>query len=238
MKKVLCFILVCLLLPVCALAEIRRGDWGEEVYGIQQLLFDTGFLFEEPDGKFGRKTEGAVKWFQEVWNLPVTGVVTEEDRMAMVECWYSLFNSDGTSIEGEPLPDDQLEPQPLSPDTKMIESFFYSHSGESSDAIRSYEIRKTDRGYLADIRLLVGYKRIILSMTKEEVTALTESLGDLSAWDGFSEDNPNVLDGESFHLDIAYTDGSSVAAWGSNAFPEGYYDTEQTIHAFFQRLME
>lgn len=116
MKKVLCFIMICLLLPGCALAETRRGDWGEEVYEIQQLLFDTGFLFEEPDGKFGRKTEDAVKWFQEVWNLPVTGVVTEEDRMAMVDCWYSLFYPDGTPIEGEPLPDDQLEPQPLSPD--------------------------------------------------------------------------------------------------------------------------
>lgn len=123
-------------------------------------------------------------------------------------------------------------------DSKMIESFFYSHSGESSDAIRSYEIRKTDRGYLADISLLVGRKRIILSMTEEEVTVLAENLGDLSAWDGFSEDNPNILDGENFHLDIAYADGSSVAAWGSNAFPEGYYDIEQTIHAFFQRLME
>lgn len=120
MKKVLCFIMICLLLPGCALAETRRGDWGEEVYEIQQLLFDTGFLFEEPDGKFGRKTEDAVKWFQEIWNLPVTGVVTEEDRMAMVDCWYSLFNSDGTPIEGEPLPEDQLEPQPLSPDIEGV----------------------------------------------------------------------------------------------------------------------
>lgn len=50
MKKVRCFIMICLLLPGCALAETRRGDWGEEVYEIQQLLFDTGFLFEEPDG--------------------------------------------------------------------------------------------------------------------------------------------------------------------------------------------
>ena len=83
---------------------------------IQQLLFETGFLFEEPDGVFGRNTEAAVKWFQENWNLPVTGVVTEEDRMAMYDCWHSLFNPDGTLIEGEPLPDDQLEPQPLSPD--------------------------------------------------------------------------------------------------------------------------
>ena len=123
-------------------------------------------------------------------------------------------------------------------DSEMIESFFYSHSGESSDAIRSYEIRKTDRGYLVDISLLVGCKRIILSMTEEEVTALAESLGDLSAWDGFSEDNPNMLDGESFHLDIAYADGSTVAAWGSNSFPEGYYDIKLAIHAFFQELME
>ena len=110
--------LICLLLPVGALAETRRGDGGEEVYEIQQLLFDTGFLFEEPDGVFGRNTEAAVKWFQETWNLPVTGVVTEEDRMAMYDCWHSLFNPDGTLIEGEPLPDDQLEPQPLSPDIK------------------------------------------------------------------------------------------------------------------------
>ncbi len=123
-------------------------------------------------------------------------------------------------------------------DSKMIESFFYSHSGESSDAIRSYEIRKTDRGYLADISLLVGRKRIILSVTEEELTALAESLGDLSAWDGFSEDNPNILDGESFHLDIAYADGSSVAAWGSNAYPDAYYDIKLAIHAFFQGLME
>ena len=102
--------LICLLLPVGALAEARRGDRGEEVYEIQQLLFDTGFLFEEPDGVFGRNTEAAVKWFQETWNLPVTGVVTEEDRMAMYDCWHSLFNPDGTLIEGEPLPDDFICP--------------------------------------------------------------------------------------------------------------------------------
>lgn len=123
-------------------------------------------------------------------------------------------------------------------DVEMIESFFYSCSGESIDAIRSYEIRKTDRGYLADISLFAGRKRIILSMTEEEVTALAESLGDLYAWDGFSKDNPNMLDGESFHMSIAYADGSTVAAWGNNAFPEGYYDIKLAIHAFFQGLME
>lgn len=224
MRKVLCFMLICLLLPVSALADARRGDWGEEVYEIQQLLFDTGFLFEEPDGVFGKNTEAAVKWFQESWNLPVTGVVTEEDRMAIFDCWYSLCCSIALSERAA--------------ETSSIESFFYSCSGESSDAIQSYEIRRTDRGYLADISLLLGCRRIILSMTDEEVAAFAESLGDLSAWDGFSKDNPNVLDGESFRLNIAFTDGSSVTAWGSNAFPEGYPDAKSTINAFFHGLME
>lgn len=115
MKRRLCFLLLICLLPIGALAEVRRGDSGEEVYEIQQLLFETGFLFEEPDGQFGKNTQSAVKWFQETWNLPVTGIVTDEDRMAMYDCWNGLFNPDGTLAEGE-LPDDQLEPQPLSPD--------------------------------------------------------------------------------------------------------------------------
>ena len=46
MRRILCILLICLLLPVGSLAEARRGDGGEEVYEIQQLLFDTGFLFE------------------------------------------------------------------------------------------------------------------------------------------------------------------------------------------------
>ncbi|MGN0801549.1 MAG: hypothetical protein ACI4MF_03025 [Candidatus Faecivicinus sp.] len=123
-------------------------------------------------------------------------------------------------------------------DIGAIESFCFSCSGESADAICSYEIRRTGRGYLADISLLTGNRRIILSMTGEEVTALAEILGDLSAWDGFFEDNPNMLDGESFRLNIAYADGSGVTAWGSNAFPEGYFKAKSAIRDFFFGLMD
>ena len=78
MKRMIGLLLALLLLvPVCALAELRRGDSGEEVTALQQMLWDTGFIFEEPDGVFGRNTEKAVKWFQEYANLEQSGIVDD-----------------------------------------------------------------------------------------------------------------------------------------------------------------
>lgn len=47
---------------------------------------------------------------------------------------------------------------------------------------------------------------------------------DMIAWDGFSESNPYVLDGEGFRVEFELTDGTSVLAIGDNAFPDGYFD--------------
>lgn len=126
----------------------------------------------------------------------------------------------------------------LGEESASIESFAYSYSGESVDAIRRYEIRMTPRGYVADIELMAGNTRIILSMTEEEVAVFIGSLGDLSSWDGFSGNNPYMLDGESFHLDIAYADGTGVSASGSNAFPEGYFGIKSAVIDFFSNLMD
>ena len=50
---------------ILAKAKQLSAHSGEEVTALQQMLWDTGFIFEEPDGVFGRNTEKAVKWFQE-----------------------------------------------------------------------------------------------------------------------------------------------------------------------------
>ena len=47
---------------------------------------------------------------------------------------------------------------------------------------------------------------------------------DVSSWDGFSETNEFVLDGEGFWLDFTLTDGTAVHASGENAFPEHYFE--------------
>ena len=55
----------------------------------------------------------------------------------------------------------------------------------------------------------------------------------LESWDGFRGSNPDVLDGESFTLEMEFADGASVYASGENRFPEGYRDAAEQIELFF-----
>lgn len=107
MKRMIGLLLALLLLvPVCALAELRRGDSGEEVTALQQMLWDTGFIFEEPDGVFGRNTEKAVKWFQEYALLEQTGVADDRTIDSLYACWLRIMDENGYTV-----PDDEMEPQ-------------------------------------------------------------------------------------------------------------------------------
>lgn len=110
MKRMIGLLMALLLLvPVCALAELRRGDSGEEVTALQQMLWDTGFIFEEPDGVFGRNTEKAVKWFQEYANLEQSGIVDDRTLDSLYACWLRIMDENDAYMY---LPDDEPEPQP------------------------------------------------------------------------------------------------------------------------------
>ena len=107
MKRMIGLLLALLLLvPVCALADLRRGDRGEEVRELQQMLWDTGFIFEEPDGVFGGNTEKAVKWFQEYALLEQTGVADDRTLDSLYACWLQIMEENGYAV-----PDDEMEPQ-------------------------------------------------------------------------------------------------------------------------------
>lgn len=66
------------LLSPSALADLARGDRGEAVADLQRMLWETGFLFEEPDGVFGRNTEQAVKDYESYAYLPVDGIADDQ----------------------------------------------------------------------------------------------------------------------------------------------------------------
>ena len=53
---------------------LRKGDSGPDVTYLQTLLCDVGEMLTA-DGKFGAKTETAVKDFQRLYKLTVDGVV-------------------------------------------------------------------------------------------------------------------------------------------------------------------
>ena len=110
MKRMIGLLLALLLLvPVCALAELRRGDSGEEVTALQQMLWDTGFIFEEPDGVFGRNTEKAVKWFQEYASLEQSGIVDDRTLDSLYACWLRIMDENDAYMY---LLDDEPELQP------------------------------------------------------------------------------------------------------------------------------
>ena len=107
MKRMIGLLLVLMFLfPASALADLRRGDRGEEVRELQQMLWDTGFIFEEPDGVFGGNTEKAVKWFQEYALLEQTGVADDRTLDSLYACWLRIMDENGYTV-----PDDEMEPQ-------------------------------------------------------------------------------------------------------------------------------
>lgn len=73
----LALLLALLLMPGIASAQLRRGDTGSEVAELQRLLLGTGWLFEEPDGVFGKRTEQAVRQYEAHAGLKVDGIADD-----------------------------------------------------------------------------------------------------------------------------------------------------------------
>lgn len=53
---------------------LSKGDKSDEVLDMQNRLYELGFLQDDRDGAFGSKTQTAVKMFQQVAGLPITGI--------------------------------------------------------------------------------------------------------------------------------------------------------------------
>lgn len=87
-----------LILPVTALADIRRGDQGDDVYELQMLLWKCGWIFEEPDGVFGKHTEDALKKYQRYAGFEADGVASDDVMRQLRYDYAVLFNL--------PLPED------------------------------------------------------------------------------------------------------------------------------------
>lgn len=123
-----------------------------------------------------------------------------------------------------------------------IEYFCYSHSGSSTYDIYSYEVLEDEEtGQMQVVyELMCGYETYTLPAEPEFVQELTDIAGKygLREWDGFHESDPLLMDGYGFSLHIGYTDGTTVFASGSNAYPDGYSEAAETIDELFMGYLK
>lgn len=120
-----------------------------------------------------------------------------------------------------------------------VKSFSFVRSGTNTEQVRSYRIADINGGRFAQIELFYSYY-IVLPMTDDDMAAFSAMVSELSIddWNGFSETDPDVIDGESFSLHIELTDGRTISVDGFNCFPANYFEDSMHIEAFFRALME
>lgn len=75
-------------------STLRFGSQNNEVYALQQILANQGFLSASPNGHFGYQTKYAVQAFQMNNGISATGVVGYQTREALNE---SACGGDGSS---------------------------------------------------------------------------------------------------------------------------------------------
>lgn len=99
-KIVSCLVILSVLLAPAALADLKRGDQSAEVEQLQRLLFECGWLFEIPDGQFGRNTEQAVKDYEAYAGLPADGVADDVMIDSLTNDWYRMFAESDADADG------------------------------------------------------------------------------------------------------------------------------------------
>jgi|GEM_PF-1778897 len=131
---------------------------------------------------------------------------------------------------------------PAAPALSQFQRLTLSLTGSMAN-IREYEVQRTDDG--AVLSLYDGwwdredpndretYLARRISGGEDLYQAVLDLLNEcgVSGWDGFSESDPNVLDGESFSLAVELSPERTITAHGSNAWPDGYHEFYQGLNA-------
>ena len=148
--KALRNLVVCLLILVIPLGSLaveypegtlHRGIYGytEEIEFLQYQLFYAGYLgddISEVDGKFGQKTEAAVRQFQKDHGIDVTGVVCPETQNALDDEGESMMEPQGGDNEyGEPYPYCYIEHYANGTQSVVLCSGHMQIYAEAADAI-------------------------------------------------------------------------------------------------------
>ena len=123
-------------------------------------------------------------------------------------------------------------------DKKEISSFYYYHRGTMIEDIYDYKFYRDENGAHMTAELSSGWEKLEVDVDDEIIKQLEDIAFEYQMyyWDGFNKTDKRVLDGEGFTLEIAFADGTSVYANGSNAFPDGFSQAEDEFNTIFFEL--
>ena len=123
-----------------------------------------------------------------------------------------------------------------------LAEFSYSYSGSVGGGDRSYSVTKEDGVITFEYSNLfnIDYGDLSCQVKQELLDELYSLYIDqnIARWDGFDKTNSDVLDGYGFSVYMAFEDGGTLTACGSNASPEGYSEFEERLEEIFAPYVE
>jgi hypothetical protein len=131
-------------------------------------------------------------------------------------------------------------------DEPMITKFFYGKQAGSMPYIFSINIDENGDLVVDKIQLDIvepGASENIIPLSRnkyEELVLLIEEER-LESWDGFGKDQSRTIiptDASGFHLEIQWSDGTSILANSIMEWPENFDEADQRIVDFFRLLVD
>lgn len=124
-----------------------------------------------------------------------------------------------------------------------IKVFHFTYTnGYAANAFTYYDVRLKEGKYVAYIKLngVPAEEAESVEMTKEQVKKLEDILNKYKVykWNGFDKTDKDVLDGDSFSLNLDMENGKSVVASGYMAWPDNYKEVKTELSTFFEGLLK
>ena len=161
--------------------------------------------------------------------------------MAIISILLSLLGC-GTKAEPGVKGTDGLGKKAVDNESGLTD-FRYSYNGSIGGDSYSFQVTKQEDG-----SVLLKYESMELDsygeMERQVEPELLAALEDLyhkhqiCQWEGFNKTNEYVLDGSGFSLRLAFQDGKSMSASGSNTWPDGYREYLADLRALIEPYLE
>ena len=113
-----------------------------------------------------------------------------------------------------------------------VQQVSFSRQGTARTAITNRTIHRTGQDAEIVLEIWEGEEPDCVfpvdSSVLEEVRVLLETYN-AGSWNGFKGSNRMAPDGESFGFYVEFTDGSTISAYGTNAFPPHYQEVYNAL---------